>query len=68
MAEFYTGENNSAPLIGVIVALSTVAGVLLLWRLAFRFSRGTLNLSDYLITTALVSLPRPVHSRLVREA
>ncbi|TVY83044.1 hypothetical protein LSUE1_G003660 [Lachnellula suecica] len=55
MSEFYTGPTNGGVLIGTVVTLCLVTGTLFTWRLAFRFSRRTLGLSDLLLTVALLS-------------
>jgi len=39
---------------GIVITLCIVTGILVLWRLAFRFSKRTLGVSDLLISIALV--------------
>jgi hypothetical protein len=56
VTKYYIGPTNSGVLIGIVVALCCVTGVLVLWRLAFRFSRRTLGLSDLLLTIGLVRI------------
>jgi cytochrome b subunit of formate dehydrogenase len=54
MVKYFTGPTNAAVLIGIVVTLCIVTGILVIWRLAFRFSRRTLGLSDLLLSIALV--------------
>lgn len=54
MTTYYSGEYNGGELIGVIVTFTVITGLLVIWRIAFRFTRTTLNLSDYCIIISLV--------------
>lgn len=56
MTKYYVGPTNSGVLIGIACTLCVVTGLLVLWRLAFRFSRRTLGVSDVLLTLGLVRI------------
>ncbi|KAL2066921.1 hypothetical protein VTL71DRAFT_1345 [Oculimacula yallundae] len=52
---YFQGEDRSPVLLGCTIPFCIAAGSLVIWRIAYRFSRRTISASDYCICIALLS-------------
>ncbi|KAH6696499.1 hypothetical protein BKA61DRAFT_710977 [Leptodontidium sp. MPI-SDFR-AT-0119] len=52
---YFQGEDRSPILLGCTIPFCILAGVLVIWRIAFRFSRKAITASDYCICIAMFS-------------